>query len=394
MLLARSGEQHEFFHKSLAGLDVTVEFMPDFALAAREAVPAGLAGKLGVLPPRMSTNTICLMHRLRVNKPEVAIAMSDFHGVSVMLAASIVGVPRIVVSARTLPPPACRRPDDLLKPVYQAAMAGNMISLVTNAAATARAFADWLEIPPDRIGTLYNGIDIDGLLAQADPAATAAHRRALGIPDGARIVGSVFQARTQKRPRLWIEAAAVIAERTPDVAFVIVGDKLLFDDVSDTLAQRGLEGRVHRPGVRDDVATWLELMDVFLLTSESEGTPNALLEAQAMGRPVVVTDVGGNSECFVPGVTGILVSADPTPEQVADAVLRVLNDPGFVERARVQGPAFVRRRFGLERMASEFLDLCFADERRPRGTRPRATQSVRVDGTLAVAVRDACRSAT
>jgi len=245
-------------------------------------------------------------------------------------------------------------------------MARNMISLVTNAATTARAFADWLEIPSDRIGTLYNGIDIDGLLAQANPAVTAAHRRALGIPDGARMVGSVFQARTQKRPRLWIEAAAVIAERAPDVAFVIVGDKLLFDDVSDTLAQRGLEGRVHRPGIRDDVATWLELMDVFLLTSKSEGTPNALLEAQAMGRPVVVTDVGGNSECFVPGVTGILVSADPTPEQVADAVLRVLNDPGFAERARVQGPAFVRRRFGLERMASEFLDLCFADERRDR----------------------------
>jgi hypothetical protein len=80
----------------------------------------------------------------------------------------------------------------------------------------------------------------------------------------------------------------------------------------------------------------------------------------------VVTDVGGNSECLVPGVTGVLVSADPTPEQVADAALRVLNDPAFTERARVQGPPFVRRRFGLERMASEFLDLCFTDERPDR----------------------------
>jgi glycosyltransferase involved in cell wall biosynthesis/tetratricopeptide (TPR) repeat protein len=355
--LARSGQENEFFQGGLAGLDLTVEFLSDFELAPQAPLPADLAGKLSVLPPKIRTQTVCLIHRLRLNRPQSILAMSDIHGVSVMLAASVVGVPRIVVSARTLPPPACRRPDHFFKPVYQVALARNIISLVTNAEAAARAFADWLEVPRDRIGTVYNGIDVDGLVSQRDPAAGAAYRRELGIPAGARIVGSVFQARTQKRPRLWIEAAAVIAKRAPDVAFVVVGDKHLFDDVSATLARYGLEGRFHRPGVRSDVATWLGLMDVFLLTSETEGTPNAMLEAQALGRPVIATDVGGNAETFVPEMTGLLVPAHPTPEQIADAVLRVLDDPAFAARARALGPRFIRQRFDLKRMASAYVDL-------------------------------------
>jgi glycosyltransferase involved in cell wall biosynthesis len=222
---------------------------------------------------------------LRAHRPEAVLSMSDLLGVPAALAAAIVGVPRVVVSARNEPPPLRRQTDSLLKPGYQAALAQERISLVTNCAATAQSFADWLDIPAASIGVVYNGVDVDSLIAQREASLVASHRRALGIPASARIVGSIFQARRQKRPRLWFLAAAAIARRAPDIAFVLVGDKLQGDEISAILAEHGLQDRFYRPGVQSDVANWLELMDVVLLTSETEGTPKRLAGSPGAGTP-------------------------------------------------------------------------------------------------------------
>ena len=235
------------------------------------------------------------------------------------------------------------------------------MSLVTNSQTTASDFAEWLDVPRERVGVIYNGLDGNELRGQQDPVAAAAYRRSLGISDGTRVVGSVFQARRTKRPELWIKSAAIIAKRSPDVSFVIVGDTLQREDLATRIAQLGLESRLRQVGTRRDVATWLGMMDVVLLTSQFEGTPNVLLEAQALGRPVVATDVGGNAETFLPGETGLLLSADPTPEDVADAVFMVLNDPAFAERAGKKGPELIGRRFGVHRMAAEIVELCFGN---------------------------------
>jgi glycosyltransferase involved in cell wall biosynthesis len=297
---------------------------------------------------------------LKVHNPEVVLIMLTLKSIPAMLAVSIAGIPHLVISERSSP----RRPDELIKLAYRTVTAQNSASLVTNSAATARDFAKWLEVPSERVSVIYNGMDVDELRAQRDPAATAAYRRSLGIPDGTRVVGSVFQARTTKRPQLWIQAASVIAKRAPDVAFVVVGAGFDKDDLSALLVEYGLENRFHRPGLSQDAVNWLGLMDVVLLTSQFEGTPNVLLEAQALGRPVVATGVGGSAETFLPGDTGVLLSAHPTPEEIADAVIRVLDDPGFAERAARNGPGFIRGRFGAERMAAEFVDLCFGHRER------------------------------
>jgi glycosyltransferase involved in cell wall biosynthesis/tetratricopeptide (TPR) repeat protein len=369
LAVSRSESGAEFHAGKLADLDVAIEFVSDFAVDAGQLVP-DVAARLGVLHPKHHRQTIGLVGRFRVHRPEVVVAMGDHLGISAMLAAALTGVPRVVVSARNVPPPQ-RYADDLLQPAYRCAVADGHVSLVTNSAATARAFAAWLGDISAPIGVIHNGVDANALAARRDPNVAAAHRRALGISDSARIVGSIFQGRRQKRPHLWIEAAGLIARRAPDVVFVLVGDMLNREDIHAALVRYGLEHRVHRPGIRSDAANWLELMDVVLLTSAYEGTPNVLLEAQALGRPVVATAVGGCAESFLPDETGLLVSASSTPEEIADAVLRVLDDPGFAERASTQAPAFIRQRFNPQRMASEYVDLCFS----PRATSMRLAAS-------------------
>lgn len=361
LLVSHSDLAPEFYGGELAGLNVSVERIADFDVELGQLVPQALAGKLSVLPSKIVTRTAFLIDRFASHYPKVVLAMGESIGLAAMLAASIVDVPRVVVSGRGEPPPARGLRDSFLRQAYQAALSRNRVSFAAISAATARNYASWLEQPPERVKRIYNGIDVDELLSQRNLSVTAEHRRALGIPDKARVIGSIFNDRREKRRRLWIEAAAIIARRSPDIAFVLVGGRHERNDVCTTLRRYGLDGRFHRPGVRKDVVTWLDMMDVVLLTSESEAAPNVLIEAQALGRPVVATAVGGNAETFLPGQTGILLPANPSAEEVADAVMRVLDDPAFAARVRDLAPPFIRQRFDTGRMGREFVDLCFGD---------------------------------
>jgi glycosyltransferase involved in cell wall biosynthesis len=105
-----------------------------------------------------------------------------------------------------------------------------------------------------------------------------------------------------------------------------------------------------------DVGLGYAALDVLLLTSSVEGLPNVLIEAQAAGRPVVATDVGGTREAIDDGRTGLIV-AQRSAQRLAQAVLRILGDASFRERARTEGPSFAARQFGYERMLRETMEL-------------------------------------
>ena len=94
-------------------------------------------------------------------------------------------------------------------------------------------------------------------------------------------------------------------------------------------------------------------MDLFLLTSRLEGLPNALIEAQAMGIPVVTTSGGGSAEALAPGLTGVVVS-DDSPAGVARTCLGVLATAAKARMAAA-APIWVRKQFSLERLAENTM---------------------------------------
>src|SRR5471030_1188339 len=105
----------------------------------------------------------------------------------------------------------------------------------------------------------------------------------------------------------------------------MVGDGALLDEVRVRVSSLGLRGIFHFPGQVKNVPDYLACFDLFMLTSESEGLPNTLVEAQLAGVPVLATDVGGARETFSSGVTGRLVTA-ATPEALAEAAVACLTD--------------------------------------------------------------------
>ena len=214
-----------------------------------------------------------------------------------------------------------------------------------------RTDANWIGVPrDDRFRVLYNAVEFNSLGAADGPNLTL--RRELGIPDAAPVLGGSFRVVAVKRPLMWIETAWLVLRELPDAHFVIIGGGDLTDAVIAYAERQGFRARLHMPGRVNDVGSWYRIMDVMLLTSEREGIPNAIIEAQHFGVPVVATDVGGISEAIDLGRTGHAIS-DADPIRFAKAVTDILTDIVWRERARSLAPQFVHDRFSLEGVLSQ-----------------------------------------
>jgi L-malate glycosyltransferase len=185
------------------------------------------------------------------------------------------------------------------------------------------------------------GIDVEQVRAQR--AQRAAVRAELGLEPGALVVGTVANLRPQKAYPDLLTAAADVVERLPDVRFVTVGQGPLEAEVHALHARLGLCDNVLLLGHRPDAVRVMAACDLFVLASYHEGLPVAVMEALALGLPVVATDVGGVPELVEDGREGLLVPPG-RPAELAGALITLLTDRKRRER---MAEAAARRGAGL-----------------------------------------------
>ncbi len=169
-----------------------------------------------------------------------------------------------------------------------------------------------------------------------DPGRRAATRRALGVADGAPLVGWVGRLDAKKRVEDFLEAAALVHRARPDARFVVIGGPDAFmPDYAERLRARaaalGLSDVLGFLGDRPDVPDLLGALDVFAWLSRGEGMPHVIAEAGAAGLPVVATADNGTTEQIADSETGLFVPHED-PAAVADAILRLLADPALARR--------------------------------------------------------------
>ena len=184
-------------------------------------------------------------------------------------------------------------------------------------------------------------------------AARVGLRSELGLDPSASLLGLVGHLIEQKRPQRALDVLALLVASERDVHLVIAGDGPLREKIDECARELGVRERTHLIGRRDDVETVLSALDVLLLTSESEGIPGILIEAQMSGCPVVTYPVGGVAAVVEDGETGVVLDkADPGA--MAGAVAALLDDP---ERARRLGDQARTRsdRFSIHRAAPLYL---------------------------------------
>jgi L-malate glycosyltransferase len=217
---------------------------------------------------------------------------------------------------------------------------GALASLIV---ATSRAVARRFARAQGKVRLVPNGVDLKRF-APRPPSPSL--RAALAVPPSAPVAVSVGRHVPEKGYRHLVDAAALVERTKPGVHWSLVGDGELRSGLEAQARRLGLASGVHFPGSRDDVADVLALADVFVLPSESEGFGRVLVEAMAMGRPVVATTVGGIPDVVVDGATGLLV-APADPAALADAVRALLDDPARATALGAAGRARAESTFSL-----------------------------------------------
>ena len=211
-----------------------------------------------------------------------------------------------------------------------------------------------LGVPANRVTCIATGVD----LARFNPDIPGGLRAELGLAPNVALVGMVSVLRSWKGHATFLEAAArLLREAKRPAHFVIAGEGPMRVVLPDQIAKAKLEGSVRLLGHRADVPNVLASLDVLVLPSYAhEGIPQIILQAQAMGRPVVATSIGGIPEVVEDGGTGLLVPPRDAAA-LAEKIGAVLDDPKLALRLGQAGLAQIKARYSLDAMGEKLLEL-------------------------------------
>lgn len=211
-------------------------------------------------------------------------------------------------------------------------------------------------LPPERVETLYNGVDLDEVAAKAECYDA---RSRLGIDVGTPLISTVANIRPVKGIDVLLRAAGVVCREFPEATFLIIGSTLVPDtyaDLESLVESIGIRANVRFLGQISNLFPILRESNVFCLPSRSEGFSNALIEAMACGLPCVATRVGGNPEALTEGAEGFLVESEDY-ELLADRILRLLRDPQKAMQMGKQAHNTVEVRFSMRAMMTRLVQI-------------------------------------
>ncbi|HVS29420.1 MAG TPA: glycosyltransferase [Solirubrobacteraceae bacterium] len=203
------------------------------------------------------------------------------------------------------------------------------------------------------------GLDLTGFVSDEDRAARrAAIRAEWGLEPEDEVVTLIARLVPIKRVDRFLRVAGLLAGRSR-CRFVVVGGGALEDQLINSPEARALGSRLRWTGFRRDMPDVCFGSDVVVLTSDNEGTPVSLIEAQAAAVPVVGTDVGGVRSAVRHGETGLLAGAGDDAG-LAAAIGAILDQPELAARLASAGRAHVTQTFALERLVDD-IDRLYRD---------------------------------
>ena len=204
-----------------------------------------------------------------------------------------------------------------------------------------------------KVRVIQNGVNTSIFCKECDEKkASLALRKALGIPDQAHVIGKVAVFRSQKRLWLWVDLAVRMLKRDPSLHFLLVGSGEWKSRILKQIEDSGFEANFHLVGVQKEVIPYLNLMDIYLSTSEFEGLPIAMLEAMACEVPVVATRAGGIGEVIQHGIQGYLTEIENW-EELEGHCITILSDLELKKKMAQEARARVIAQFSMDRMVKQ-----------------------------------------
>lgn len=261
------------------------------------------------------------------------------------LAARLAGVPIVINTRHGRANKKCNR-----------VIWGMNDAIITISEDARREILKWNHINEEKVRVIYNGIEINKFHFSNKQCSVIEIRKELNLQKDTYIIGIVARLAIEKDHKTLIKAFRNIVNSNINAELVIVGGGSCERDLKNIAKKENIMGRVKFLGFRDNIPKILTIFDVFVLSSVMEGISITLLEAMAAGKPVVATNVGGNPEVIVDGVTGFLVPPKK-PDEMALSIIKILQESKLAKKMVDAGRKRVEEKFSLDRMVNEYMGI-------------------------------------
>lgn len=214
-------------------------------------------------------------------------------------------------------------------------------------------------VPSEKVCLIYNGIDLEEYTVRE--GALKEIKKEFDLNDSDSIVGIVGRLVEGKGHDDFLKAAAIIENKKSNVKFLIVGDDPTRDKRTKKKLKKltknlSLNDDVIFTGWRDDIKDIMSIFDILVMPSQAEGLPNTILEAMALCKPVVATNVSGPSEIVIDGKTGFLIPPN-NPSALAEAILKLLKNGELAASMGEAGRKRVERLFDIRKTVRQLEQI-------------------------------------
>jgi glycosyltransferase involved in cell wall biosynthesis len=204
---------------------------------------------------------------------------------------------------------------------------------------------------PNKVTVIYNGIDPRQI--ESSSADKVIKKKELGLDSSFTVVGIIGRLEPQKRVDIFLKGASMIRKSDMETQFLVVGDGPLRNKLEAVAEDLKIKDKVFFAGWKTDVFEMLDVIDVLCLTSSWEGMPLVVLEAMAMGKPVIATKVRGIEEVVEDGKTGILIPLED-PHALSEACMKLIRDKALISVMGGEARTRFEQLFTIERMIHEY----------------------------------------
>lgn len=222
------------------------------------------------------------------------------------------------------------------------------VTAISEATRDALAHYEWF--PKKSIKVIYNGIQASHSIDNFQ------HRDELDLTREHLVFGTITRFDTIKNLPMMVRAFAIVYKRTPNARLLLVGDGEERANIEKLAVQLGVAHAVIFTGFQTDTKKYMSMIDIYILSSFSEGTSMTLLEAMSLSKCCVVTAVGGNVEIIKDQQSGLVVESDNT-EQLAESLTKLTEDHQLRQRLGAAAKQRFDEKFDLNQMIEAFKQL-------------------------------------
>ncbi len=305
---------------------------------------------LGINRLKTPSNLPRLARYLRRAKPDVLHTQLEFSNTLGSIAGKLAGIPTLTTLHTYDNPAPGSRAESRLKWMWRSLRyCSDQIIGVSNG--TSQHHLHRGKFDPNKVITIYNGLDL-GRFAPISPAQKRAKRVEFNLPVEGFLLITVAVLRQPKGIQHMIDAMPATLQQLPHAHYLVVGGGEYGAPLQTQAHELGLSDKITFIGVRQDVPALLPMADLFLHPTLDDALPTVLIEAMATQLPIVASAVGGVPEMVFDGENGCLTTP-AQPNELADAILRIGNDPALAKKMGQAGKRIAEEKFSIERQADQ-----------------------------------------